>query len=236
MAQGNSKGMDSGFIELAQEQLDEVNARLAQIDKEIADLQDERATLGEQRVHLRGIVSPSGKMNGARGGKTDVQATRDVVAELIRGNGAPMHYRNDIYPRLVQAGHEIGGKNPANTLLSRIFNDERLRRTAPGVYTLAEWGERRTPPAPKPAAPAPRRLAVLNATEEVLRGAGSPLHYHEITKRILKAGFWTTEGKTPEATVGARIYKDIADLGGQSAFLKLGRGIIGLRGRDEAAA
>ena len=233
MAQGNSKGMDSGFIELAQEQLDEVDARLAEIVREIADLQHERATLSEQRMHLQGIVNPSGKTNGARVGKADVQSTRDAVEELIRKNGAPMHYRNDIYPRLVETGHEIGGKDPANTLLSRIFNDERLRRTAPGVYALVEQGGRRPR---KPAASTPRRSAVLDAAEEVLRTAGSPLHYNEIAKRMLKARLWTTSGKTPEATVSARIYKDIADLGGSSMFLKLGRGVIGLAGRDEPDA
>lgn len=230
MAQNSNKGMDSGFIELAQEQLDSVNARLAQIDDEIAGLQDERATLLGQRANLQGLVNPSVKANGARGGKADVQSTRDAAVELIRESGAAMHYRDDIYPRLVQAGHEIGGKDPANTVLSRIFNDERLRRSGPGMYGLAEWRGGRIPRTPKPAS---RQLAVLNAAEEVLREAGAPLHYHEIAKRMLKARLWTTKGKTPGATVGARIYKNIGDLGGSSKFLKLGGGVIGLQGRDE---
>jgi len=235
MAQNSSKGMDSGFIELAQEQLDAVNGRLAQIDGEIAGLQGERAMLLGQRANLHGLVNPSAKTNGARGGKADVQSTRDAVVDLIRESGAAMHYRDDIYPRLVQAGHEIGGKDPANTVLSRIFNDERLRRTGPGMYGLAEWRGGRIPRTLKPAKPASRQLAVLEAVEEVLREAGSPLHYNEIAKRMLKARLWTTKGKTPGATVGARIYKNIGDVSGSSKFLKLGGGLIGLRGRDGQA-
>lgn len=234
MAQGNSRGMDSGFIELAQEQLDEVDARLAEIAREIAALQDERATLSEQRMHLQGIVSPSAKMNGARGGKADVQSTRDAVADLIRKNGAPMHYRNDIYPCLVETGHEIGGKDPANTLLSRIFNDERLRRTAPGVYALVEQGGRRPPPPPKPAPSTSRLSAVLKAAEKVLRDAGQPLHPDEIAKRALRAGLWKSSGRTPGATIGARVYQDIQKHGERSPFVKVHRGVFGLRERDEA--
>ena len=235
MAQKNNKGMDSGFIELAQEQLDAVDARLSEVDSEIAALREERAALIEQKAHLEGLVKPSAGTNGARSGKVDVQATRDVVVELIRARGTAMHFRDDIYPALVTAGHDIEGKDPANTLLSRIYDDERLNRAAPGTYELAEWRVKEPSLAPKPAASPQRRAKAVDAAEEVLRAAGAPLHYAEIAKRMLKAGSWATNGKTPEATVGARIYKDVADHGSRSVFLKLGRGLIGLRGRDESA-
>lgn len=236
MAQTNGKGVDSGFIELAQEQLDAVNTRLTEVDQEIAALQEERATLIAQGAHLEGLVNPSIGVSGSSSGKVDVQATRDAVVELVRTRGAAMHFRDDIYPALVAAGHDIEGKDPANTLLSRIYNEERLRRTAPGTYELAEQRGKGLLPAPKPASSPPRQSKAVDAAEEVLRAAGAPLHYAEIAKRMLKAGTWKTNGKTPEATVGARIYKDVADHGRRSAFLKLGRGIIGLRGRDEDAA
>ena len=236
MAQTNGKGVDSGFIELAQEQLDAVNTRLTEVDQEIAALQEERATLIAQRAHLEGLVNPLVGANGTRSGKVDVQATRDAVVELVRARGTAMHFRDDIYPALVAAGHDIEGKDPANTLLSRIYDDERLRRTAPGTYELAERRGNGPSLAPKPAPSPQRRSRAVDAAEEVLRAAGAPLHYAEIAKRMLKAGTWKTNGKTPEATVGARIYKDVADQGRRSAFLKLGRGIIGLRGRDDPAA
>ena len=230
MAQNNSKGIDSGFIELAQEQLDAVNARLAQIDGEIVGLQDERAMLLGQRANLQGLVNPSAKANGARSGKADVQSTRDAVVDLIRENGAPMHYRDDIYPRLVQAGHEIGGKDPVNTLLSRIFNDARLRRTGPGMYELAASG------ASPALGPGPVRSKVVEAARKVLRDAGQPLHPDEIAKRMVRTGLWKSSGRTPGATVGARIYRDMQRHGERSPFVKVRRGVFGLRERDEAEA
>ncbi|MSS70731.1 MAG: hypothetical protein EXS64_04495 [Candidatus Latescibacteria bacterium] len=44
-------------------------------------------------------------------------------------------------------------------------------------------------------------MSVLTAVETVLAEVGAPLHYCEITRRIVERGLWTPEGKTPEATV-----------------------------------
>jgi len=52
-------------------------------------------------------------------------------------------------------------------------------------------------------------MNVRGAVIEVLREAGVPLHVQEITKRVLGCGLWETKGKTPAATVGARLYSDI---------------------------
>lgn len=48
----------------------------------------------------------------------------------------------------------------------------------------------------------------LDAAYEVLRQAGKPLHYIEITNRALSAGLLDTKGQTPEATMGSRLYVD----------------------------
>jgi len=39
-----------------------------------------------------------------------------------------------------------------------------------------------------------------DAAYEILKAAGEPLHYSEITDRALKAGILTTSGQTPHAT------------------------------------
>lgn len=229
MAQKNSNGLDSGFIGLAQEQIEGVEMRLAQIDEEIADLQDERATLSEQRTHLHGIVNPSAKTNGARVGEANAQSTRDAVVDLIRESGAPMHYRKDIYPRLVQAGHEIGGKDPANTLLSRIIDDGRLCRIAPGAYTLAEWEEHQF-----------KAERVVQAAEVILRKAGSPLDYEYLVERVLGVLYRRIHLGYEDWENNA--YLVGCELENQTAFLHLhlddrhmpgDRHMIGLVGRDE---
>ncbi|SRR5258706_8954376 len=46
-------------------------------------------------------------------------------------------------------------------------------------------------------------MNVLQAAEQVLTEAEKPLHYQEITKRMLQRQLWTTQGKTPDQTVSA---------------------------------
>jgi len=48
-------------------------------------------------------------------------------------------------------------------------------------------------------------MTALDAALRVLQEAGGSLHYREITKRVLDAGLWSTEGKTPEATINAQL-------------------------------
>lgn len=47
-----------------------------------------------------------------------------------------------------------------------------------------------------------------DAAYQILKQAGSHLHYNDITDRALSAGILTTEGQTPHATMGSRLYTD----------------------------
>ena len=49
-----------------------------------------------------------------------------------------------------------------------------------------------------------------SAAEAVLRDAGIPLHYKEITKRAMSGPSFDPGGLTPEASMGAVIYSDIS--------------------------
>ena len=48
-------------------------------------------------------------------------------------------------------------------------------------------------------------MSVQSAAIQVLKEAGKPLHANEIAKLIIEAGLWKSDGKTPEATVSARL-------------------------------
>jgi restriction system protein len=72
-------------------------------------------------------------------------------------------------------------------------------------------------------------MGVLTAVETVLKEAGEPLHYGEITKRLLERGLWVTTGKTPEATVNAQLAVDIKRRGEASAFRRADKGVFALR-------
>ncbi|WON72892.1 HTH domain-containing protein [Nitrosospira sp. Is2] len=63
----------------------------------------------------------------------------------------------------------------------------------------------------------------------VLREAQNPLEYAEIAERILTGGYYETDGATPRATVNAQITGSIKREGSASPFVKVGRGLFGLK-------
>jgi len=72
-------------------------------------------------------------------------------------------------------------------------------------------------------------MSVRDAAIQVLKEAGKPLHAKEITERILSMGLWETTGKTPVATVSARLYSDIKKNGDDSPFILAGPQMFGLK-------
>lgn len=77
-----------------------------------------------------------------------------------------------------------------------------------------------------------KAMFLLDAAYEILHQAGEPLHFREITRRILDQGLWQTRGATPERTLNAQLSKDIKNNGSQSRFCKTGKGSFAL---NEAA-
>jgi len=71
-------------------------------------------------------------------------------------------------------------------------------------------------------------MSALAAALKVLQDAGTPLHYREITKRILATGLWSTTGKTPAATINAQLCTDLGKRGKAAAFRRFGRGVFGI--------
>lgn len=66
-------------------------------------------------------------------------------------------------------------------------------------------------------------MNALDAAYQVLLAAGEPLHVHEIARRMLEQGLWTTKGKTPEATIDSCITVDMKHLGDASRFRRAGK-------------
>ncbi len=56
---------------------------------------------------------------------------------------------------------------------------------------------------------------------EILKRAGRPRHAKRIADQIMAAGLWQSDGKTPGATVSARLYSDIKNNGYKSPFVKV---------------
>ena len=71
-------------------------------------------------------------------------------------------------------------------------------------------------------------MRAIDAVAAVLAEAAGPLHYREITERMLSKGLWNSGGKTPEATVNARLAVDIRDQGAASRFVRVSSGRFAL--------
>ena len=68
-----------------------------------------------------------------------------------------------------------------------------------------------------------------DAAAEVLAQAEEPLHYREITRRMLAQGLWESEGKTPWNTANAALAVDIDRRGSDSRFQRTEPGVFALR-------
>lgn len=74
-----------------------------------------------------------------------------------------------------------------------------------------------------------RRGDALSAAMDVLREAQQPLHYVELTRRMLDSGKWTTSGDTPSRSVNSLVSMDIVNNGDDSPFVRYDRGVYALR-------
>ena len=78
------------------------------------------------------------------------------------------------------------------------------------------------------ASPEPKPLGVLAAAARVLKEARKPMRCKEMIDVMLEKGYWTTNGKTPAATLSAAIQREIQTKGKEARFKKVDRGLFGL--------
>ncbi|PIY88480.1 MAG: hypothetical protein COY73_03775 [Candidatus Nealsonbacteria bacterium CG_4_10_14_0_8_um_filter_37_14] len=69
----------------------------------------------------------------------------------------------------------------------------------------------------------------IKAAQIILEEKGNPMSAFQITKEAIQKDIISTKGKTPERSMGARIYMDIKKKGDQSLFYKSEKGYFGLR-------
>ena len=79
-------------------------------------------------------------------------------------------------------------------------------------------------------------MDVKTAAIQVLQQAGTALHAKDIAEQIMAAGLWQSGGKTPDATVSARLYSDIKNNGDKSPFVKVGPQTFALRDSTEISS
>jgi len=64
----------------------------------------------------------------------------------------------------------------------------------------------------------------LDVASQMLKDAGAPMKCKEMVDQMLAKGLWSTNGKTPSATIYAAIIREISEKGNASRFTKVDRG------------
>lgn len=72
-------------------------------------------------------------------------------------------------------------------------------------------------------------LTWRKAIDKVLGSSANPLHYNEITERIISEGLRKNLGATPAATVNAQISASIKHEGASSPYIRVSKGTFALR-------
>ena len=127
----------------------------------------------------------------------------------------------------VEADHsEQSG--PGDPPLAPDSTDPGAPGVAPGGKPGAGTGGKKGPAA----AATPKKVSGLDAAAKVLREAGRPMNFKDITEAALAAG-WRTSGKTPAATLYAAAIREIAAKGKDARFRKVERGLFEHSGVEE---
>ena len=130
------------FLALAAKRANRLEADIGGLDSQIDQLRSRREVLHEELGHLQALLGrdrqaeePPTPVPSSTPGESDA----DKVVSLLANAKRPMHYR-EIERELRARGQlTAGGRDPANTLLARYFDDERLYRASRGTYALREW-------------------------------------------------------------------------------------------------
>lgn len=174
----------------------------------------------------------------------------DAAEVVLKEAGEPLHYREITRRILERKLWPTEGKTPEATLgaqlgleISQRGDKSRFQRTDGGTFALREWGLPEYVPVRKgetgetdklpPAKPSPT-LSFTNAAQVVLEkyGERKPMHYRDITEKMLVLGLIQTKGLTPEATLYAQILTEIKRKqrrGEPPRFAMHGKGYVGLR-------
>ncbi len=163
----------------------------------------------------------------------------DAVEKILHLKKNPLHYRNITKKILEEGFWQSEGKTPEQTINARLSVDikrygdkSRFVRTGPGTYGLREWADIDNDETSH--ADAKLKYSFTDAAEYILEKFAEkrPMHYREITEKVMELNLVETEGKTPEATLYAMVLTEIKRAsvkGKKPRFIKYGKGIIGLR-------
>ena len=143
----------------------------------------------------------------------------------------------DLAARPVEKSSKAAVKRYRKTKQRRAVTRRLTAGSLPTKEDKAAMPKKAQPVIKKAAKPKPanthRKASGLTAAAKVLAQEGKPMTCRQITAQIISAGLWTTNGKTPHATIYSAMLREIDDKPGESRFVKTGRGLFGLAERNK---
>ncbi len=127
-----SLGLDEDFLQQVAAEYKRLKAVLDLADRRVTDEQTARDRIAAQLRGMKLLLTNSPIEPGA---PKLPRANADAVIDVLTEHDSPMHYRG-IHAALAESGFQTGGVDPASALLTRFFDDFRLRRVARGTYEL----------------------------------------------------------------------------------------------------
>lgn len=86
---------------------------------------------------------------------------------------------------------------------------------------------------PKPKKESTRGPSGLDVAATMLKHAGTPMKCKDMVEEMIAKRLWTTNGKTPSATIYAAIIREIAEKGKDARFAKVDRGSFAFNAASE---
>ena len=135
IASDSQDELDRQYRAVLTERLQRLETMASSLAAERSQIEERLAKISEEVSHLRALLGNERRTESATFPAKRVATATDVV-HLLERVGTPLHYRA-IERHLREAGFDTGGgSDPANALLAKEYNDNRLYRPARGIYDL----------------------------------------------------------------------------------------------------
>ena len=106
------------------------------------------------------------------------------------------------------------------------------KKSTPSKKTKRTKTKRAKRPLAKAAKKAKGAMSGLDAAAKVLQETGAAMNCQAMLEVILAKGCWSTQGRTPAATIYSALIREIAGKGKQARFKKVDRGLFALASKS----
>ena len=145
-----------------------------------------------------------------------------VGTNVVTGRQVRIKSPQRLRAAVAEAGQEAPGRATVAHVEKKADRKSKSAKAEKKATRANTGHQAEKPPTSPKASKAP--MSGLDAAAKVLAEAGEPLSCKEMVERMLAKGYWTTEGKTPAATIYSAIIRQIAAKGEEARFRKAAKG------------